>query len=374
MSWTRRQVLGGLVASGAVIAAQGCGKAPPAWVVDAEDALRRAATWLWSQQGADGSWASGTYGVMASGQSASAFVLEALLDVPTDRVPFPADAASRAAGFLLSRVDPCGAIGFASDPPDYPVYATALTVSAIARMRPAGWSSAVAPLIAWLRTQQCGEAFAGQPAEGGFPMGAKDPTRADTALHVDLSMSRRALEALVRGEVPAADAAIARGVGFLRRSQTGDGSFLYSVVEKALNKGHPDEVGAPMGYGSATADGVLGLLGCGVVADDAAVQRGIDWLVAHHRVDANPGVQGGPFDAFALAMRNYYRAGAAQVFARAGRGPVDWQAGLVAAIRAEQDADGHLASPLALQKENDPFVATGLAVQALAAALASAAG
>ena len=154
---------------------------------------------------------------------------------------------------------------------------------------------------------------------------------------------------------------------FVLRCQTPDGSFFYSPVELALNKGVPDEQGRPRGYGSATSDGCHALAALGLEASDAA-QLGHAWLREHHHPDANPGVEGGPMHLFAEAMRGYYRAGAASWFARAG-GPAGWRAALVDAIRAEQREDGSFANPSPLQKEDDPLIATGFAVVALAAAL-----
>ncbi len=78
-------------------------------------------------------------------------------------------------------------------------------------------------------------------------------------------------------------------------------------------------------------------------------------------------------EAFAEAMRGYYRAGAARCFARWG-GPEDWRSRLAMAIVTEQHPDGSFRATNGLQKEDDPIVATGFAVQALAAALAESSG
>ena len=77
-------------------------------------------------------------------------------------------------------------------------------------------------------------------------------------------------------------------------------------------------------------------------------------------------------EAFAEAMRGYYRAGAARCFAR--RGPAGWQQPLAMAIVAEQHEDGSFRSTSGLQKEDDPIIATGFALQALAVALESSRG
>jgi hypothetical protein len=167
-------------------------------------------------------------------------------------------------------------------------------------------------------------------------------------------MTRRAVEALVAAERtgPATEAAR----GFLRRCASG-GGFVYSPVQPALNKGGcTDEACAP--YGSATCDGVLAGMALG---ED--VTAPLAWLRASHRLDANPGVSD---PTFASAMRGYYRAASAEVFSRAG-GPDGWAAAMRAAVVADQRADGSWRNEVALQKEDDPIIATGFALTALSA-------
>jgi hypothetical protein len=323
-----------------------------AWRRDGDAALARATRWLWDRPDPSGAWPSEKYGLMRSGQSSTAFVLLCLAATDAD-----AAKASAAIGWLLAQADEHGAIGFASVAPDYPVYATAMTASALAKLAPPGWEDAARPLVTWLAAQQ--------RDHGGFPMGTAVPEGATE--HVDLSMTRRALEAIAT--VEPGHAALARGRGFVEQSATADGSFVYSTVESALTKGLRTEDGSAKGYGSATTDGVLALLACGAGTDDPFVTQGLGWLHTNHRLDENPGVSGGPNAPFAKAMRGYYRAGAAAVFRRLG-GPEDWQAEMVAAIRAEQAADGSFTSDEALQKEDDPLIATAFAVSALADALA----
>ena len=361
----RRAVVFGLLAT--PFAA--CGPDRPRWRTEGEGALIRAAAWAWTQQSDAGAWPSATYGLLRAGHATTAFLLDALLDVPPAVFPIPASQASRALGFLVAQTDAFGALGFAGDPPDYPVYATGLALSAIGKVRPPGWESPAARWRDWLVGQQRRDGFEGTPADGGFPMGSRTPPTPPDPGHIDLSMTRRALEGLVRAGLDVGHPAIVRGRGFVARSQRPSGAFVYSAVEPALNKGDVDPAGAPEGYGSATTDGVLGLLACGAALDDASVQRGVDWLVAAHRLDRNPGVGGG-HEAFATAMKGYYRAGAAAVFQRVGRGPGGWQEAMVGALTTEQRPDGSFASTEALQKEDDPLLATGFAIQALSAALA----
>lgn len=344
---------------------------PGGWIPQARAGLTQAAKTLWGLQTAEGGWPSSRYGLLKSGQSITPFVLRCLLDVPASDLPLPEENVGRALRYALDRVGKDGALGFASDPPDYPVYATALLVQCLARTKFDGWEALAAPSVAWLEGQQRISGFMDHPAHGGFPMGAREAVVPGQPGHIDLSMSRRALEALVdagrRPEDPALQAALA----FVLRSQRDDGSFVYSIVEDALNKGKRDEGGRALGYGSATTDGLIGLLAAGRTVGDPAFDRGLGWLKANHSVEENPGISGGAHAPFAKAMRYYYRAGAARIFATTS-GPPGWNEALAKAILAEQLVDGSFMSDLALQKEDDPLVATAFAVQALAWAVRSA--
>ena len=73
-------------------------------------------------------------------------------------------------------------------------------------------------------------------------------------------------------------------------------------------------------------------------------------------------------EVFAPAMRGYYRAGSAACFAAFG-GPEGWRRQLLQAVTSEQRADGSWQNPNALQKEDDPLIATAFALLALGSAL-----
>src|SRR5258708_35031336 len=109
----------------ALLALAGCAPTP-------QPALRKAASWLWDRQEADGGWHSHTYGLLRSGQSLTPFVLDALLDVPEDVCARPHAGVDRAIAFMRGHTQPTGAMGTADrDIPDYPNYATALAVDAL---------------------------------------------------------------------------------------------------------------------------------------------------------------------------------------------------------------------------------------------------
>ncbi len=400
MSWTRRHFL----ACSSALALAGCsgseptqerpasasGGGPPPLPGgsptnngEAASALARGAEWLWSQQASDGSFPSRTIGLLGGGASLTGFCLGTLLELPQAMVPVRSDAIGAALTALLDRTDDRGAVGLSGAAADYPVYATALALEAMARVRPGGWRPLAKRWSDWLLTQQIrGEAWAGHPAQGGFCFGYAQPRLPPEAGHVDLSMSRRAIEALVLSGMAPEEEAMKDALAFVLRCRAPGGGFVYSAADADLNKGGCDDTlsneaaripvepgeATPLpcrGYGSATTDGILASRALGQTTEHHE-----QWLAGLHKLSENPGLTEGQA-VFAPAMRGYYRAGAAAVFAESPHAPSGWAADLVQTVLSEQSADGSWVNASALQKENDPLVATAFALQALSRALSA---
>lgn len=351
----------------------------PTWVREASAALERGVGWLAGAQSTGGLYQSQTYGYLKGGQSLTPFVLNALLDARDEGVAVPPDTIGRALVGVLGLIDERGRIGFGGVAADYPVYATSLALSCLGRLRPEGWSTAAAPLVSWLRSQQFTgiRGWRAHTALGGFPMGWRTPPKPPHAGHVDLSMTRRALEGLRSVGVEAGDPTFRLAFRFVMRSRGADGGFVYSPVDPQLNKGRRHGEGF-LSYGSATCDGLLALraVSPGDIAEPPPEQRpetarrALAALHAMHRTDVNPGLSGGPMESFGTAMRGYYRATSSRVFHTFG-GPEGWQQAMVEAVCSEQREDGRWQNESNLQKEDDPMVATALAVRALSQSLGS---
>lgn len=329
------------------------------WRARARRGLTRGAAALWSLQSPDGAFRSSTYGLLRDGWSLTPF---ALLALARSGVELPAGPASKALGWIAHGAV-SGVVGLESDAPDYPCYATALSLHVLSRLEPPDSGDLLAELQTGLRGFQLrgADGWAGHPGQGAFRMGSNDVPEPPHSGHVDLSMTRRAVEALVASGVPTSDPAIREAVAFARRCRTPAATFLYTATETALNKGRRD--GEDPGYGSATADGALLLIAAGMDAAESVVA-----LRGMHRVDENPRVGAGPMRPYAKAMRGYYRSAAARVFSKTG-GPDGWAEALCSAILSEQRADGTWKNDKSEQKEDEPVIATGLALQALSAAL-----
>ena len=336
--------------------------------------LARAAQYLWSQQADDGGWHSHTYGLLRSGQSLTPFVLDALLQIPEHSYPLPQAKVNRALAFIRDHTQPDGVLGMA-DPgiPDYPNYSTALAVSAVCGARPPGWETQVQPMLAYLRGQQFTEQngwHTADPVYGAWGMGGGRRTPPDTG-HVDLSMTRYVIEALRAAGVPASDRVFEQARVFVEKCQNfdpkhpdaADGGFFFSTTEFDTNKaGHDGK--HFRSYGTTTADGILALLAIGRPPDDPRIIAARRWLAAHHQGMDVPGFIGEAYHRWPQGLRFYYSAASTQVF-RALR--MEAGSGVADGLRRTQRPDGSWANAENLVKEDDPLIATGFAVRALAA-------
>jgi hypothetical protein len=348
-----------------LLALAGCAPTP-------QPAVRKAAVWLWGRQEADGGWHSHTYGLLRSGQSLTPFVLGALLEVPEEVYSLPHAQADRAVAFLRAHTLPNGALGLSDrDIPDYPNYATALAVSTLCRLRPAGWHPQIAPMVAWLRTQQFTEQNGWRPADlayGAWGMGGERRRPPDTG-HVDLSMTHYVLDALRAAGAADSDPALASARIFVERCQNfdprhpddADGGFFFSTTEFDTNKAGQD--GAHFrSYGTTTADGILALLATGAARTDPRVTAAGRWLSAHHSGMSVPGFVGEAYQRWPQGLAFYYSAAGTRAFRELHADP---GAAVYDGLRRAQRGDGSWVNPENLVKEDDPLIATSFAIRAL---------
>lgn len=322
-------------------------------------AAERAAAWLGAQQRPDGGWHSGHYAVLRSGQALTPFVLHALLAHGSA----PSDVVARGLGFVRRSIGPDGAIGYADpDVLEYPVYATSLAILVLARAGDAADRERIAAMADWLARQQCGEArgFAlDAPAYGAFGFGARGLPPGVPG-HVDLTHTRFALQALAAAGRLDADVR-ERAFVLLRTLQNDDGGFAFSPVVDAANKAGRGDDGAFRSYATATADGVLALRALGVGDDDPRLVAARRWLAQHARADRVGGIDEHPAEPWHDALRFYHAMVTAEVHA-----PL--RDGLRAMLAERQRADGSFASDMiTAMKEDDPLLATALALRAFAA-------
>jgi len=343
---------------------------------------------------ADGGWHSTTYAQLRAGLSLTPLVLWALhaATFPLASCPWIWPAGEH---FLREHVRASGVL--AGDDPDlaeYPNYGTALALRCLVRAQTPGDRSIVARMTKYLVDQQYCEANGFGPehvAYGGWGYGGRLPVGGSPG-HMDLAHTRHVLEAL--GAAGHDDAeTYRRAERFLRlvqkhptedREQPSlkygtkphaakskpayDGGFYFSPVVLAANKaGEAEHEGRPYfrSYATATCEGVLALLACGVKKDDERVRAAVGRLEKHPRLDYPEGIPEDQHENWGASIRYYHFAVRAQCYA-ALDWPGDWRGELRAEIARRQLDDGSFVNREGiLMKEDDPILCTALAVLAL---------
>jgi hypothetical protein len=335
----------------------------------AERTAARALAFLSAQQGSDGRIASETHGVLRPGWSLTATMLLACAHLP-DRLRAPhEEAIARAFACLHAATGEDGGIGLDGDGVDYPCYTSAHYLHALAVLRPLDADARAARQIARLRSLQFDESLGWQPGDdfyGAFGFGLRRERKPLGHGLVDIALQRAVLEALRAAGVPATDPAIVRGLAFAQRCQLEDGSFCYTPgpdfrASKAGLARAQDGSERPLGYGTTTADGLRALAACGQ-GDGAAAAAARAWLLPRATVLPVPGL---PLDAappVEPALRFYWWS------TLAWTAPQHLPA-IVRTLAARQHADGSFTGDSDRMKEDDPLVATCLALSALAPAL-----
>jgi len=378
---------------------------------EARKSTAAAAKWLWSQQGADGGWHSGTYKVLESGQALTPLVLEALSRVPDDVFSPTPEQRRRALDFIRKHVNAQGVIGL-DDPelPEYPNYATALALKCLARWGDASDAAMIARMHNYLIAEQFSEARGFKPdhlAYGGWGFGGPLPLGGSPG-HMDIAHTRHVLEAL-RSVIPLPSregpgegspshpnsAHFQRAELFLKLLQRHstetrpqpsdagvagppdwrppfDGGFYFSPVVLAANKGREAmHDGQPYyrSYATATCEGVLAFLAAGVNPDDERVQAAAKWLRDHPRLDYPEGVPSDQPEPWGVSITFYHYAVRARTYT-ALQWPGPWRQEMAKLLVAMQEPGGSYKNKVShLMKEDDPLLATTLALGALSECL-----
>jgi squalene cyclase len=350
-------------------------------------AINRGAAWLVAQQHPDGAWQSTSYTQLNAGPGATALAAATLAQLhtlePEASAPgTPQNAALNSSlASLLKNLAPAGYVRSANHANEYPTYATALTLIALNRLSPAERAPHVAAirqmqayLVAAQVTRPLPNKLAAAEDVGGWGLVGGDPSDPSSFRTSNVSTTRFALEAL---QPVAADhpETFERAKKFLARRQQTDGGFAFlSDPLDQLNKAGADDPPTPdapfvaRSYGTTTADGLLALRACGLGADDPHIAGAIAWLNSHPDVDAVPGFANDEVSAaMAGGLYYYYAASLARAMAAYPDADFARQApALAAELLARQRPDGSWANPISTMREDDPLVATTLAVNALA--------
>lgn len=359
-------------------------------------AVERGVDWLLAQQQPDGTWISTHYGSFKDPLALTPLIAKVLYFAPA--TPARKAAREKAAAYLACRVRLDGTIDTGEFGIHYPVYSASMAVIVLTL---AG-DDYRAPRDAWLRYlrqfQHTLLPRIATPADrslGGWtyarvpPSSTRDLIDPDF-IHADMSSTIFAVGALRFARMPAEDQALAGALKFIESLQNlpsdyairedgtqaeGDGGFFFSPDPARNKAGYDEEVGGQRryrSYGSATADGLRGLIRCGLPSTHPRVVAARAWLERNFQADRHPGD-------FAEGLRDdreafyfYYAWSVSHALnalnvdrLRRPEGEIAWAELLAAELIRRQRADGAWSNPANFMREDDPMLATPLALAAL---------
>jgi len=347
-----------------------------------EDAYKKSVEWLWSQQGEDGGWHSRTHNVLEDGRVLTPYILFYLLQFPDSVFPKNKTAIDKAIMFIEQ--DLWAGDSLISE--NYPNYAAAYGLRIYTQIKIDDKRKSI--LAAYLKDQQFTEQR-GTPSEsmayGGWGYGETDLQSGEFG-HVDISHTRRILEALMEVELPSTKTLFDHGAAkqFLRSVQRSpedkrlyegctdrthipyDGGFVSSMYTLSTNKCQPYNVNDCYhypSYATATCDGLLALHALALEGTKEYADAKT-WLQEHQRIDVIDGLSENDPEQWYQVMHYYHWSVRAEAMVKAGiDGP--WRDEMKAALVKEQQPGGYFINPLGgVNKEDDPLMATIFCVQA----------
>lgn len=369
-----------------------CGKDPQTQSGGVQEAIEKGLNYLVSKQNEDGAWRSEVYGSLKDGPSLTPMVLKCL----TFGSGLNAEVREKAAGYLRSMI-PDGEAPFPRL--ELPVSTAALAVIALSRSPGEENQQAAAAWASHLRSWQLEEELGWNPediAYGGFGYSVtpprKPPAGAEARLpfESDLCSTLFAVGALRLLGAPADDPAVRKALRFVQRCQNfpderggdplfDDGGFTTTPHRDDQNKAGTagvDRHGTTRfhSYGSATADGLRLLVRCGLGPEHPRVVAARAWLERNFSATSHPGVYTEVREPDREAVYFYYCWSVAHAFRLLGVTEIEqdgkrlpWIRPLTEELLRRQGGDGSYRNRYTFVKEDDPLIATALAIAALAA-------
>ena len=363
-----------------------------------EQALRRGRDFLVSQQAQDGHWGSKTYGILRTGSSLTPLVVRALVSSSKPAAHFKRPyQTGRRYLIKMSETEQDGKSELKQLA--YPVYGSALALQILRSSSDQREDAAMKAYRQLLRSHRHSPKLGWKPqdaAYGGWGFTDEPPRRPEGAplyfvagpnlsATVEALLANEADPKLLSNEEREQVAVFIRRCQNLRpdSSSSRDGGFFFSPTDIMRNKADdafPSAENPPTtfnSYGSATADGLLALLLLDDRQDQQAVEQARDWLIEHFDPDRHPGKFVKSRERFRDAYYFYYVHRLVDVFARLeekkllrrskllGGKPLDWAPKIADALLQRQRADGSWKNAFNDGKEDDPIIATALAVIAL---------
>jgi squalene-hopene/tetraprenyl-beta-curcumene cyclase len=380
----------------AMVAAFGCNCAAltpstPAGPTAAADlAIARGRQFLQLLQSWDGAWRSDKYSSFRDGASLTPLVLLAL---DGGRSAPETDAAfMRGADYLVALVRRDGTIDEGQFGLSYPVYSAALATRVLSLPGMETYRMARDAWLADLRRRQLDESLGwlpDDPAYGGWgychsiPRKPKPGEFVPQLLESNLSATVFALDALRAAGIRPTDGAYRKAFTFVRRCQNfvddpervdpafDDGGFHFIYDDPARNKPGPagrDRHGRQRfrSYGSTTADGYRALKLCGLRDEHPRAVVALAWLRTHFDGAGHVGDYPRERAGDRAALDYYFAWSMAQVLKDMPQELArPWALALMNGLCERQHPDGHWSNPNKAVREDDPLLATALAVATL---------
>jgi hypothetical protein len=287
------------------------------------------------------------------------------------------EACQRGLTFLTSRLDEFGLVRGSESVADFPVPATALTLTAIANR-----SSRTEVLV----RQRMIDGVIRAQRQSGKVGGMDDRDCGGWGMFADASISNLSATAQVVVALNATKSLTPEvrdnALAYLSRMQHGEtidgdsgGFFFTPQADHPLNKAgwveDTDGTIRARATVSSTCDGLAALLACGVPADDRRVIAARNWLIRAAMADQATGADESVIRPdFRLGLEFYEAAG----WSRAG-GAIDdpriaeHRRGIVDALIQKQGPDGFWQNAHPSMREDDPLIATAFALAVLGSQL-----
>ena len=358
--------------------------------------LSAAASFLIAQQASDGAWRPDTYGVFKDGASLTPLVLRAILCTGPRAELKPA--CQKAMDYLANMVQADGSINGGPRGLNYPVYTAANAIIVLSKLGNADHRKARDAWLSYLRARQLTEELGWQPADkeyGGWGYATGVPRKpmpgeaAPPLTESNLSATVFALEALRASGIPTDAPAFQKALRFIKRCQNycddpklrdpvfDDGGFFFIYDDPVRNKAGvagKDGAGRPRftSYGSTTADGLRALLACGLPLTDERVAAAQSWIERNFSAANHPGKYASERLGDQPALYFYYCSSVAQALRNLELHeeqtpePRSWAEALADELLRRQHADGSWINPAKAVREDEPVLATSLAVIAAA--------
>lgn len=340
-----------------------------------ESALQRGLKSLMDLQSDDGAWQSQHYGSMKQGAALTTLALYSLSHLPPEvREPYQ-NQIDAAYDFLKPGLQESGFVVNPEGSEDYPVYCTAMLLVACEKLQLQLPMDTKNRMINYLIRSQVAEArgFDSDHHEfGGWDVLGPD-TRTGKTSGTNVSVTCYVVEALDifkdRADVQKSLKLAESWVNRIAEHSTDGGFFFTPALDSTNNKAswEDNKLTKPKSYGTATSDGLRILHYCGVDPADDRIGAAVNWLVEHEDVRAVPGFGDEPnLQAWQSSLRFYYFSTLAKTLKwLPDQVAENVREGLLTELTRLQQEDGLWQNESALMREDDPIVASSLAILAL---------